>query len=271
MNWIIILVVLTGLVVLRRFKLGMLAWLGVWWFAALVFVRFGFDVAVPMSVVKLYMGIVSLGLMAYVLSDRNRLKQVQEPLVALLTERSHAVLLGVIALAIPSAVAANIYFGMTAPAKPPVFGRTVHPAPPTELNVFDKEFDLVSLDNPYRHLEEAEPEEFATRVAHGREVYYENCFYCHGDLLAGDGMFIHGLNPIPTNFQDQGTLPILQESFVFWRITKGAPGLPEEGGPWASAMPAWEKFLNEDEVWDVILFIYDFTGARPRARHEVDH
>ncbi|MCB1036911.1 MAG: cytochrome c, partial [Acidobacteria bacterium] len=105
----------------------------------------------------------------------------------------------------------------------------------------------------------------------GRKVYYKNCFWCHGDLMAGDGMFIHGLNPIPTNFQDQGTLPILQESFVFWRIAKGAPGLPEEGGPWASAMPAWEKFLTEDEMWNVVLFIYDFTGARPRARHEVAH
>jgi hypothetical protein len=33
-------------------------------------------------------------------------------------------------------------------------------------------------------------------------------------------------------------------------------------------MPAWEKFLSEDEMWDVILFLYDFTGQRPRARHE---
>ena len=30
-------------------------------------------------------------------------------------------------------------------------------------------------------------------------------------------------------------------------------------------MPAWEKFLKEDEIWDVLLFIYDFTGERPRA------
>ena len=35
-------------------------------------------------------------------------------------------------------------------------------------------------------------------------------------------------------------------------------------------MPAWEKFLKEDEMWDVILFLYDFTGQRPRAQEEVD-
>lgn len=271
MNWIVILVIVAALVVLSRMKLRMLTWLGVSWLAAFAFVRFGFEVPVPMSVVKLYMGIVSGALLAYIFSDRNRLDQVQGPLTAFLTERKYAALLALVALAIPTAVAASIYFDMTAPAKPPVFGRTVHPAPPSEINVLDEEFDLITLDNPYRHLEDDDPEEFQRRVANGRKVYYENCFYCHGDLMAGDGMFIHGLNPIPTNFQDQGTLPILQESFVFWRIAKGAPGLPEEGGPWASAMPAWEKFLSEDEMWDVVLFIYDFTGARPRARHEVGH
>ena len=33
-------------------------------------------------------------------------------------------------------------------------------------------------------------------------------------------------------------------------------------------MPAWEKFLKEEEMWDAILFLYDFTGRRPRATEE---
>ncbi len=33
-------------------------------------------------------------------------------------------------------------------------------------------------------------------------------------------------------------------------------------------MPAWERFLSEDEIWEVILFLYDFTGKRPRAAGE---
>ena len=100
------------------------------------------------------------------------------------------------------------------------------------------------------------PAAFRQRVANGRRVYYENCFFCHGDLMQGEGMFAHALNPIPTNFQDTGTIPQLQESFLFWRIAKGGPGMPEEGGPWLSAMPAWEQFLTEEEIWDVILFLY---------------
>ena len=31
-------------------------------------------------------------------------------------------------------------------------------------------------------------------------------------------------------------------------------------------MPAWEKFLKEEEMWEAILFLYDFTNQKPRAR-----
>jgi mono/diheme cytochrome c family protein len=56
----------------------------------------------------------------------------------------------------------------------------------------------------------------------------------------------------------------ITESFVFWRIAKGGPGLPREGTPWNSAMPAWEDFLSEDEIWAVILYLYDHSGFQPR-------
>jgi hypothetical protein len=32
-------------------------------------------------------------------------------------------------------------------------------------------------------------------------------------------------------------------------------------------MPAWEDFLSREEMWEVVLFLYDFTGTRPRAQH----
>jgi len=88
---------------------------------------------------------------------------------------------------------------------------------------------------------------------------------CHGDHLDGLGHFASGLNPLPANFQDNGTIAQLTESFVFWRVAKGGPGLPREGTPWNSAMPAWEEFLTEDEIWSVVLFLYDQTGWKPRT------
>ncbi|HHZ83629.1 MAG TPA: cytochrome c, partial [Nitrospirales bacterium] len=72
-------------------------------------------------------------------------------------------------------------------------------------------------------------------------------------------------NPIPANFTDPGTLAQLQETFVFWRVAKGGPGLPREGFPWASAMPPWEQHLTTEEIWKVILFEYWHTKYPPRT------
>ena len=150
----------------------------------------------------------------------------------------------------------------------PAFGRTVHPAPPDTIPFGDKTIDLTRGHNPLRELETKDPAAFRAHVENGRKTYYRNCHFCHGDAMAGDGMYAHGLNPIPTNFTDSGTIAQLEENFLFWRIAKGGPGLPAEGGPWDSAMPAWEKFLKEEEIWEVILFLYDHTGQRPRAAGE---
>jgi mono/diheme cytochrome c family protein len=157
---------------------------------------------------------------------------------------------------------------MNVPIEAPFFARTVHPASPPEISIENKRIAIETGDSPFRELETSNPQEFRTHVENGRRVYYQNCVFCHGDNLAGNGMFVHGLDPIPTNFADGDTIANLRETFMFWRAAKGGPGLPEEGGPWNSAMPAWEKILKEDEIWDAILFLYDFTGERPRAREE---
>jgi len=55
---------------------------------------------------------------------------------------------------------------------------------------------------------------------------------------------------------------------VFWRIAKGGVGLPNEGTPWNSAMPAWEDFLTEDEIWAVTIFLYEQANKTPRTWEE---
>lgn len=251
-----------------RVRLNPLAWIAAWAVGLWLVLQFGFTPPVPKSVVQLYLGIVALALLLYVSSDAERAAEARRPLLAFLTERRFTPYLAALVLLIPALVVTGMWLEATAPPAPPAYGRTVHPAPPDQIMVHGQAVDLVRVDNPYRRLETTDPEAFARHVANGRRVYYQNCFLCHGDLLRGAGMFAHALDPIPTNFQDGGNLPQLQESFLFWRIAKGGPGLPPEGGPWDSAMPAWETFLSEEEMWDVILFLYDFTDYHPRARHE---
>jgi hypothetical protein len=61
-----------------------------------------------------------------------------------------------------------------------------------------------------------------------------------------------------------GTIAQLQETFIFWRVSKGGIGLPNEGFPWASVMPPWEQHLTVDEIWKVVLFEYWHTGYYPQ-------
>lgn len=102
----------------------------------------------------------------------------------------------------------------------------------------------------------------------GQRIYTRNCVACHGDQLDGQGHYAHVFSPVPADFTSSGALPQLTESFVFWRIAKGGPGLPREGAPWDSAMPAWELILDQDEIWSVILFLYERTGFSPRTWEE---
>ena len=266
--WWVVLPLLAVQVLLRQRRAGSFLWTFVTWVSLWIFFRFGFTVPVPQSVISLYMGIVTLATAAYVTSSRERLAGFTGPLVRLAVEPKRRPLLLAVLILLPALVALRVYQRMNVKLEAPAFGRTIHPANPDTITVHEKVFDLVKLDNPYRPLGVSDPSAFVSHVANGRRVYYQNCFFCHGDAMRGDGMFAHGLNPIPTNFADAGAIALLQESFLFWRISKGGPGLPEEAGPWDSAMPAWENFLTEEEMWDVILFLYDFSGQQPRAREE---
>jgi len=230
-------------VLLRLRRAGTLLWTLTTWLEILIFLRFGFAVPVPQSVVTLYMGIVTLATIAYVTSSRERLEAFTAPLVRLcLQPERRTALYSVVAL-LPLLVAFGVYRKLNVRLEAPAFGRTIHPAPPDSVTVHGKPYDLVHLDSPFHALKSTDPEAYRQHVANGRRVYYQNCVFCHGDALRGDGMYVRGLNPIPTNFADGGAIALLQESFLFWRISK-------------------------DEIWDVIHFLYDFTGQQPRAREE---
>ena len=266
MNLLVVLAVLVTFAVLRFLRPNLLIWAGVWWVGIYVVLSWGFKAPIPASVISIYMGIATLAILAYVSSSQERRDDISGPLVRFMTERRYTPMLVAAVIAIPALAAANVYVRMTAPLEPPFFARTVHPASPTEITVHDKKVNLDAGENPFLHLEASHPTEYRTHVENGRRVYYQNCVFCHGDNLSGNGMFVHGLDPIPTNFADKGTIANLRDTFLFWRVSKGGPGLPEEGGPWDTAMPAWEKFLKEEEMWEAILFLYDFTGQKPRAR-----
>ena len=216
---------------------------------------------VPSSVVLQYMVTVLVGVLIYVSDNDERWALFKQPLVAMLVEQRLR-LVRILVLAVVTLLVGWVTFGQvrTTVAAPPNL-RSIHPAPPAEITFRGKTMTLTGLENPLRQ----QPESLAAFTAYGKEIYYQNCLPCHGDHLDGLGHFAAGFNPLPANFQDNGTIAQLTESFVFWRVAKGGPGLPREGTPWNSAMPRWEDFLTERQIWAVILFLYDQTGWKPRT------
>ena len=217
---------------------------------------------VPSSVIVQYMFVAVVGILIYVSDNEERWRLFKAPMHATLVDRDKGWLRATLLVVVPLSVG-FIAFDQ---ARPSVGGgvqlRSIHPAPPAKITFKGKSMDIAGLENPLRHQGSIEE-----HYESGRRVYYQNCLPCHGDLLDGLGPYAHGFNPQPLAF-DLGTIAQLQESFVFWRIAKGGPGLPREGTPWNSAMPVWEDFLTEDEIWSVIIFMYEQSGTQPRAWEE---
>ena len=224
---------------------------------------------IPSSLLTMYMFFVAAGVFMTFTYDDERTRELVAPIKALVEDPSRRWLRNLVFAAVPLAAGAAAFVQMQPSFDAPLELRSIHPAPPTTAKIFGRRVKLLEIENPFRTLEKDDPEGFAEMVAEGAEVYIRNCQYCHGDKLDGKGPYAAGLNPTPLNFQDVGTIAQLQESYLFWRIATGGPGLPKEAAPWISSMPVWQDFLTEDEIWKVILFLYDYTGHRPRSwEHE---
>jgi mono/diheme cytochrome c family protein len=256
----------------RRFRIPRLlqAALAVTFFYAGFVVVFDVLLAqpIPSSLLTMYMFFVVAGVLMVFTFTEESTREMVGPIKALVDDPAKRLVRNVVFVIVPLGAGLFTYDRLLPSFEAPVELRSIHPAPPGTAKIYGRRFDLLALENPFRKYETEDPERFAELVAEGAEVYIQNCHYCHGDKLDGRGPYAPGLNPVPLNFQDVGTIAQLQESFLFWRIATGGPGLPDEGAPWISSMPVWENFLSEEEIWKVILFLYDYTGYRPRSWEE---
>jgi len=222
-------------------------------------IKFGIKPPLPSSLIFMYMCLATVGGIVFLALFHDMQKEVFAPIFAFLGGGIEGIPAKVgryiVLAAIPLLVWFHIYQRLGKGVEAPLEQRVIHPAPPGEA---------MGLYNPFGK-EDVEPAEKAQYVEEGREVYFKNCVFCHGDMLDGNGLFASGINPPPANFQDPGTIAMLQESFLFWRISTGGIGLPKESTPWNSAMPKWEEMLTEEERWKVIMFLYSYTGHAPRT------
>ncbi|MBI2586461.1 MAG: cytochrome c [Rhodospirillales bacterium] len=217
---------------------------------------------VPVHLVRLYLFFIVIVILLYAAADEERWSRVRGDFRFFFGAPGARIARTATIVAISLAGGYGAYDAVRPRFETPPELRAVHPAPPSSFSIGGKMYDLLTLDNPLR----ADKQNFAGDVKAGAAIFFKQCFFCHGDKLDGRGLYADAFHPPPANFRDIGTIAQLQESYLFWRIATGGPGLPREGGPWMSSMPVWHRFLSETEIWQVILFLYDFTGHAPRAR-----
>ena len=219
--------------------------------------KFGIKPPLPSSLIMMYMTLLTVGAIIYVVLFFDVKKTIIAPMAAFFAGESKGAAAKparlVLLVIFPLLIWGWGYMRLHREVEPPLEQRVIHPAPPGES---------VGLYNPYR----VEDKELFQKYVHeGAKIYFQNCVFCHGDKMDGKGIYANGFNPPPANFADPGTIAQLQEAFVFWRVSKGGPGLPAESAPWSSAMPVWEHMLSEEQRWKAIMFLYSYTGWSPRT------
>jgi mono/diheme cytochrome c family protein len=216
----------------------------------------------PGQVIVMFMITSFFAFLIYFSIDDNTLKAFLEPMRAVLADDDKKVPRIVIVFILIPALAGYITYAKVKPAfEPPLSPRITHPEPPAEIDFKGNTIRILGLENPLRK----DAANLSRNIQDGKDLYYQNCFFCHGDDLDGKGNFALAFNPPPPPFRGTDTIAQLPESYVFWRIATGWKGLPAGATPWDSAMPAFADFLTEEQVWKVTLFIYDATGNKPRT------
>src|SRR3982074_2823817 len=102
MNVLVVFAVVAVFGLLRFLRANLLTWAGAWWVGIYVLLRFGFTAPIPSSVVTIYMGIITLAVLAYVSSSEERREEVSRPLIRLMTEKRYTALLVATMVAIPA-------------------------------------------------------------------------------------------------------------------------------------------------------------------------
>ena len=197
--------------------------------ASLIF-SWAFPPFMPRSLMITYIIITLTGLMLYFSSDDQRWSEFKAPLIATLRDDDKSLLRWPVLIVISLLPGYAVYDAIKPSLDKPLELRQVHPSPPANIKVYDKNFDLAKLENPVRMrvLEQLETDadgawnSYQEAVSAGSLVYFSNCFYCHGDQLDGKGHFAKALDPLPTDFGDVGTIAQQQESFLFWRFLRSA-------------------------------------------------
>ncbi len=213
----------------------------------------------PSTLMWWYMILAILGALVYVSTSDLKWAKFLSFILPAGDDKTKAILQKMIIVAFPVLVGWFVYSGTAPGTASPVELRIQHP---TLLQEFEK------LENPFAHVNEETKKRY---IEEGKILYQQNCRPCHGSKADGNGPFANAFRLRPINFTDPGTIATVVESFAFWRIRDGGPGLPGASTPWDSAMPSWKDTLTDEQIWKIIMGEYVTAGVVARQREEIEH
>jgi mono/diheme cytochrome c family protein len=88
-------------------------------------------------------------------------------------------------------------------------------------------------------------------ITAGTDIYQNKCIGCHGPNQDGNGPNALSLNPSPRNLRDIPFMQAMSLERISTSIHKGVPG---------TAMPRWEGTLSDNQIHDVIAYVFSLTA-----------
>jgi len=104
-------------------------------------------------------------------------------------------------------------------------------------------------------------------LANGKQLYAQNCAACHGENGAGDGVFADELAAAGESSMQtmEGAMDMMMQSPVDFtdprRMLGASPALLQGKilrGGMGTGMPMWGSIFTEEQIWDLIAYIYSF-------------
>jgi mono/diheme cytochrome c family protein len=96
-------------------------------------------------------------------------------------------------------------------------------------------------------------------IVSGADLYMNHCAGCHGVPSNKDSVFANSFNPpVPVFFKDA---PDMSENQNFYII--------QHGIRW-TGMPAWDKTLNDTQIWQLVTFLSNIEKLPPAAAKKLE-
>lgn len=234
----------------------------------------------PGAALAMYRILILAGLFVYIAASNQLRREFLEPLFGFFAFSGagpRGLVRKAVLVAVPLAVGAVVFNNGIPRLISPAGVRIQHPTMPGSFENLTNPFRnptaeqvrayqkrLAEEDEPIAEMAAARQALVKSYTAEGAALYAINCRPCHGMQANGAGPMARGFRLKPANFRDPGLLPTIIESYAFWRVSKGGPGLPSASTPWDSAMPVWGQELSEEDRWKVLLGEYFIAGVGPR-------